>query len=221
MVPELAYTRWEEGAHAPLVLSGCKYSHHPIIAAQELSKERIFRHVPFLELLEAIREHGATRQSSQFYHLLAITVSLRETVPIIASVCGVSCLCCDSLALEPFRLSDQGFSHWRAYEARHAAASPQYKYVHLLTKYGVREGYPVLCPTCFALAQAGENPKYGAGYHDIYHAQALRGLISILENQAGATNVQSKKTTSLPSRSRRGGAVPRLLPEPPRAVGNS
>lgn len=191
----MTYTRfeqdgywWAEGEHCSLIQTGAsnlKYTHHPIAAAQDMSKDRSFRHMSFERLFEAVCERGPTRSGSwrRYNHMDEVVVAIVETRAAVAIHFGVKCLCCEDMAWGAPTPSEWGVS-CEDLDAFRKITNAQSDYAHALlppTQSGIYTSYPVLCRDCLNVARTAKpNRDWSWRYGE---TNALRGIIAILEHK--------------------------------------
>jgi hypothetical protein len=177
---------WYEGEHCSLIRDwsyNTKYTHHPIVAAQDLGADPSLRHLSPAELWSAVLAYGAVRQSAAYDHLARVAVAVPETRKNIVLRHGARCLCCDQWAWEPQAVNEYGWVSPNALGAFEALVSDQFDYIKIFDGYGLFNTVPALCSDCTLVARTTKQPwrGYSWRYDD---TNALRGVIALVEHLA-------------------------------------
>lgn len=184
-----------EGEYMPLVreYSG-KYTHHPIAAAQDLSKSKSLRHIPFEALVNFCKAYGDTSSSwvPSYYGrkdagwMAANAINIKQTKANIAYRHGTACITCDNIAWSPSAndMEVKLVGDFKDFERMEAICLAQREVIQFCTSgtdHGNIRDYPVVCEDCLGVINRSKNPKLNRWYYE--KTNVLRGLISLLEQQ--------------------------------------
>jgi hypothetical protein len=181
--------RYDENAYCSLVRTGpsnLKYTHHPVTAAQELSKDLSLRHLSFEALTNGIREYGRTRTNCWYIrdNIESLAIQLPETAKTLSLVFGTKCICCDNMAWNGISTSElDSETYCKEYDKFREIVRNQSDYVMVLKReyFGLYTGVPVLCSECLKTARTAKpHPVRVWNYND---TNVLRGMIALLEKE--------------------------------------
>jgi hypothetical protein len=193
-----------EGGFSSFIDTGKKYSHHPLEVIRLIYNDPQFNHLTLDEICSLVNKHGSHRACPtgtgwnystlgpifKEPYLVDLQMNPEETIKNVAAHAGLSCLCCENMALEKPELDDEGrlVREYPDYRSNRTIfeenMSKQYEFFCLFS-YTYRPVLAPFCKKCLCKARQKMNYNRNKRSPDIMNSwefrevDALWGLIGV------------------------------------------